>query len=225
MSTLSDVLALAADYPPVTKVTLSQTSVALIFFSESILREIHNWRDNSGFPVDETDIPQIYALIDALMEEMMSATGDQVAVTQTDPQPSFLVDAMEAGNNIALTVTTTPDGDQKLRVDTQGLVHLMNSELSPASPGTLILATLNAGALLAFVDVVVSTPFDGGATLQVGTLAASNLFMDTNENDLSFASAYNAAPAYKAPAQVQIFATFSGGATVGAARIVLTIQE
>lgn len=224
MSQLADILALAANYPPSTKVALSQTSVALVFFSFDLLRAIHNWRDDSGFPVDDADVSQIYELIDQLMEEMMSATGDQVAVTQTDPEPSFLVDAMEAGNNIALTVTTTPGGDQKLRVDTQGLVHLVDVPIFPPG-GALTLATLPAGGLLASVKVVVSTAFDGGAALTVGTQAAPAAFMDTSDSALDYISTYEASPAYEAASETAIYATLSGAPTVGAARVILEIQE
>jgi hypothetical protein len=187
---------------------------------DGTLKDPDAWEDN-----DRAAAFGLMEDLKAWLIEFIPMADQFVKVTSTDAQPSYLADALTPGNNISLTVTTLPNGDERLRVDTQGLVHLTGVDLTPASGASVLLATIPAGGLLAAVEVVVSAPFDGAATVEIGTQAASNLFMEAGDNDLSFASPYSASPAYRAAAETAVYATFAGAATTGAARIVLTIQE
>lgn len=104
----------------------------------------------------------------------------------------------------------------KIGVDTTALAF------GTASP--LALFTTPANAIIEKIQVIIDTAFDGTPTLTVGITGTTSKYMTATQNVLTNAAGtgYESNPRLPATAGESLIATYSaGGATVGAARILI----
>lgn len=104
----------------------------------------------------------------------------------------------------------------KIGVDTTALAF------GTASP--LALFTTPANAIIEKIQVIIDTAFDGTPTLTVGITGTTSKYMTATQNILTATAGtgYESNPRLPATAGESLIATYSaGGATVGAARILI----
>lgn len=136
---------------------------------------------------------------------------------------------------------TLPDSDgspnQVLSTDGSGILNWVSAasnassattdttSISAGSGSTVSMLTIPAGAIISQVQVIVDTPFDGAPSLSVGLQGgSSSLFAAANTIFLNEANCYISMPHELASASAENVEAYfhAGGATVGAARILLT---
>lgn len=142
-----------------------------------------------------------------------------VALPAGDPAPGqALTVASFAGDVITLQYTTIAPGTDKLVVDTTTLAF------GNASP--LNLFTKPDGAVIASVEVVIDTPFNGTPSLSVGVSGQTSKYLSSTALDLTGAAAtsYASRPNVVAGAGTEaLIATYAAGsASAGAARILVS---
>lgn len=111
----------------------------------------------------------------------------------------------------------TPDGEEADQVD---------FTFATASP--LNLVDLAAGGRVTDVKIVIDTPFNGAApTLEVGTIADSDLVLESGHNDPKTAGTYTNRQVYKVPAGVEKLRLIitPDGSTVGAGQVLFSVRR
>lgn len=142
----------------------------------------------------------------------------QVIMPAGDPAPGqALTVASFAGNVITLEYTTIAGGADKIVCDTTAIAF------GSASPVAMF--NLPANAVVKLLSVVIDTAFDGAPSLSVGIAGTLSKYLAATQVDLTAAAGtvFEVNPGQGADAAVEaLIATYAaGGATVGAARILV----
>lgn len=103
--------------------------------------------------------------------------------------------------------------------------------ITPASGGSTSVFIPPQGAIIHRVMVSVETAFDGAPTIEIGVTGQTARYMQSTQNELDVINqVWENQPMYKdndaTPANREVLITFAaGGATVGAARVVVTYSN
>jgi hypothetical protein len=100
------------------------------------------------------------------------------------------------------------------------------TSLAFGTTSPLALFSLPANAVVDFIDIVIDTPFNGTPTLSIGITGTLSKYMSATQIDLSetAGTSFNISPNITPSGTVEnLIATYAaGGATAGAARILVT---
>jgi hypothetical protein len=106
-----------------------------------------------------------------------------------------------------------------------GLAEKLNStSLAFGTSSPLALFSTGAGDIIDHIDVVIDTAFDGTPSLSIGITGTTSKYAGTSDIDLTAAAGtvFQIHPGLDAQGAEALIATYSaGGATVGAARIIV----
>jgi hypothetical protein len=140
------------------------------------------------------------------------AAGYTLTLPTTDGSPSEYLQTDGSGN---LTWAGVGGSSDKMTVDTTSLAF------GTSSPLTLF--TTPANAVVHKVQVIIDTPFDGTATVTVGITGTTSKYMGASQNVLQGTAKdiYETNPGESAASEALIATYSAGGATVGAARILV----
>jgi hypothetical protein len=108
--------------------------------------------------------------------------------------------------------------------DTSLAEKLNSTSLAFGTSSPLALFSTGAGDIIDHIDVVVDTPFDGTPSLSIGITGTTSKYAGTSDIDLTAAAGtvFQVHPGLDAQGAESLIATYSaGGATVGAARIIV----
>jgi hypothetical protein len=136
-----------------------------------------------------------------------------------DPSPGQALTVTSlVGNVVTLQYSTVATGNDKLVVDTTSLAF---GTVSPLS-----LFTLPLGAIISYIEIVIDTPFSGGApSLSIGITGTTAKYMPSTAVDLTAAATtiYQYTAGLIGPGSTEaLIATYAaGGCTAGAARILV----
>lgn len=111
---------------------------------------------------------------------------------------------------------------------TSGTMLTDTTSLAFGTSSPLALFATSATAVIKDVLVVIDTPFDGTPSVSIGVAGTASKYMASTEVDLTApaATGFMVHPNLPAQGVESLIATFSaGGATVGAARILITFVE
>lgn len=131
---------------------------------------------------------------------------------------ALVIDSYNSGTGIIeLGYATIAGGADKLIVDTTTVAF--------GSSSPVAMTTIQIGAVVEKVQVIVDTPFDGTPTMSIGITGTTSKYMGTGDMDLTVAGVYEVSPGVVAVSgsPENLIATYSaGGATVGSARVLLS---
>ena len=134
-----------------------------------------------------------------------------------------------------LTLPPTPGTvGQVLRTDGAGVTTWVDSisgatdvtiqkSLAFGDGATVAVFTLPANGIILSMEMIVDTAFDGTPTASVGITADHSLFMGTGDMNLNISAGWNVEPNVAPVGTTQAISIYysAGGATTGAARLVL----
>lgn len=186
---------------------------------------------------DDADVPLVGSSIQAsgdslTLNEDAAGAGDDWSMTISRPDTGMtqnLTFKMPANYGTADFVLKT-DGAGSLSwgasADATNLEATDTTDLDFDSTGTVAMFQLPANAVVRLAAVVVDAPFDGTPSLSIGVTGELSRYMGSTQVDLTSAAGtvFEVDPATVAEVTAQdLIATYSaGGATVGAARILVS---
>lgn len=99
------------------------------------------------------------------------------------------------------------------------------TDLAFGSSSTVAMFTLPANAIIAWIDTIPDTPFDGTANFTVGTSGSPSKYVGTGDTNLQLATTavqqVHPGLAADGSSEALIITYSAGGATVGAARVIV----
>jgi hypothetical protein len=121
------------------------------------------------------------------------------------------------------------DGNGVLSWQAAGNTLLCNkldtTSIAFGSAGTIAMFTTGAGDIVDHIDIIIDTPFNGAPTLSGGVAGTTSKYFAANQIDLSqpAGAQFSIYPALGAQGAEALIATYAaGGATAGAARIIVS---
>lgn len=179
----------------------------------------------------------------AITASKVNVSGDVVDINSDAAGSAadwrYTIQRPAAGMTAAVTLTLPVDdgtAGQVLATDGSGVLSwtaagstsladkLDTTSLAFGSASPVSMFTTGAADIVDYIDVIIDTPFNGTPTMSVGIVGTTSKYLSTTDVDLTAAAGtvFTVHPGLNAAGAEALITTYSaGGATVGAARIIV----